>query len=656
MKIRIGVYGATGSGKTTFFQQLVQTNSLPVKPGSKLAQFMGAAVGPDGRIVPTTTHFDNIEIKIDGIVFELGDWKGEIQSEAVDRLDMESRHGWTRNIMAREVGRSDVFLFFFNPAFQGSPARIHKHFSEELLRAKQLIDYVLTARQNRLLPILFVLGGQDRVTTQPELTRMAEQWIEEVDEYLGDSYSQILLGYYPRALVRRENVFHRISPTPAQQRDDLLGVMEKSRSLLELAAQFRHRDRKRSLRLVVVFLVGMLAILLLPLGCLSSPKMQQFFRRVHDQAAPVFEKMPTIPGSMSGGKTELSENAAELEPLWDLNHAMDAREATRCNQLLRMLQVRLVKLENEGQTDTDEYRARSAQWTRSFDAIDSRFDRPGGETSAGEKIEIYAALLALLADPPGRQTASLGEVTRKFWTFYRDSLVKELRDDVTVYRNANASSSQVLDRICRNLDRHYRYIVQESNVRGTSPTGSLEESDENKKEQLVRDIHAAYIACRNYQDRYPVEVRIRAAGYESTEEFNRDYDYRLVFFGGREKGEVYVELTPTSGYEKTGSVALLPSRQDVTVSLVPDHALLATLQRRFKSSESDWEEVSGWSISSDGVREPSLEPLGLHFYLRYENDENTQYTPEKNGFRFELLLRRPRMVPQLLWEIAGGSD
>lgn len=655
-RIRIGVYGATGSGKTSFFQRLVQINALPVKPGSKLAQFMGAAVGPDGRVVPTTTHFDNIEIKIDGIVFELGDWKGEIQSEAVDRLDMENRQGWSRNLMAREVARSDVFLFFFNPAFQGSTARVHKHFNEELLRAKQLIDYVLTSRQNRLLPILFVLGYQERGTTPPELASMTEQWIGEVDEYLGESYSQLLLGYYPRALVRRENVFHRISPTASHQGDDLLGVMEKSRSLLELAGQFRQRDRKRSLRLVVVFLVCMLLILLIPLACLSSPAAQRFLRGVQDRAAPVFDSIPSFTGPQAGSREELSENAEELEPLWNTELTMDRHAAARYNKDLRRLQDRLVKLDAEGRADSEEYRLRLGQWTRSFEAIDRRLDRPDTETAAEEKLRIYATLLALLADPPNQATPALGDAIRKFWTFYRETMVAELRADLAVHRAAGAPPAQILQRLCQRFDRHYRYVSQESNVRGSAFQGTLEKTDENRKEQLVRDIHAAYIACRNYQDRYPVDVRIRGATYESSEEFDRDYDYRLVFRGGLEKGDVEIDLTPTPGYEKTLSCSFLPSRSDVVVSLPPDQPLMTGLQRRFKSSESDWEELCSWRISSDGVKEPSLEALGLHFYLRYENEENTLYIPGKNGFRFELLLRRPRAVPQLLWDIATAAE
>lgn len=659
-KIRIGVYGASGSGKTSFFYHLVKGNALPVAPGSKLAQFMAAATAPNGGVIPTTSPFDNVSMKIDRVVFETGDWKGEQLAQAVDRLDLERRRGRSRNLVVRQIARSDVFFFFYDPTGPGSGdvGGAQKHHNTELLRAKRLIDYILESRQNRLLPILFILGHQDQVRLEPERVRMMEKWIHEVDQYVEESFSQFLLGYYPRPLARKENIIHHVTATAAGNPNDLLEVMESAHSLIVSAAQFRERDRRRSFRLVVTFLVCTLLVLLLPLLCLASPTVKQLLLRVHDKAAPMFEKIPSFQNAFTEDVTTISDAASELEPLWNVNEELNAKNAVVFNKYLFFLMKRLNRLEDESlndlrnnsQNEAKEYQNRLAQWLKSWDAIEKRFDRGPGTLPIREHLEIYAALLSLLTDSPNRETKALNNVLQKYWQRYRQTLADELRGDIRIYREANATSADVLDELCKKLDRAFR-AVAESRVRGallrSDPGGT---ADENQKELLKQDLRKAFIALRNYSSSYPVEIKTESAVYTGEKELDRDFHYRLVFYGGKEDGEVYVDLTPSPGVENTEPCSFLPSKKDITLPIQLDHKLRIYLQRKPKGNEGNWERIMAWQIGATQPDADSLETLGIYFYLRYENEENTKFVPEHDGFRFEFIVRRPRNVPDFLWE------
>lgn len=651
-KIRIGIYGASGSGKTSFLRQLVRENSGSVTPNSKFAQWLAATIGPDNRVLPTLTSTENLELKIGRTTFQFSDEKGELLSAAMDQLDLEHRRRRSRNLLTRQIARSDALLFFFDPTAQNSPEQVQKHHREELLRAKQLIDFVLESRQNRLLPILFVLTHQDRIVQNPETVRLTEKWIDEVENHLEESYSQLLMGYFPRPLVREENLFHRLSlstgtsveSNSAKTVDDTMDVIEKTRSLVQLVEQFRRRDRQRSRLLVVLFVLCTFLLLFVPILCLTSSMARNFLLRIGNQAAPVWERLP----SLSGDSSELSESAIDLTPLFEEKRPLGEQTVASLNRSLFVLMTRLNQFEDAGQTETEEYAERLALWKKSFAAISKKFDEETARTPR-EKLGLFSQLLAELTDNPKRQTPALTETFQKFWSLYRRTLLDELRTELSIHRGANAPSKQILDVLCQRLERAFRE-VSESRVRGNFV---FKDSDAvNWKESLRQDIRKAFIACRNYSDRYPVEVKIQSAKYASTEAIDRNYDRRLLFYGGKEKGEIYVDLTIASGFGDDKNCTFLPSRKDITVSFALDHPLRVALQQKPKGSGGEWERVSAWEISSEAWNVPSLESLGVLFYLRFENDENTLYVPEYEGFAFEFIIRRPRSVPEFLWELA----
>lgn len=646
-KIRIGVYGASASGKTSFFRQLVQRNDIPAAPGSKLSQFMILSIGPDGQVLPTTVSIGNVDLRIDGCCFQIGDWNGETLAEGVDRLDLERRKGRSTNPIARQIARCDAFFFFFDPTAQRDPEQAIRHFQRELLRAKQLIDGVLESRQNRLLPILFILTHRDSQRSTSEFAGQTQRWIDEVAEHLEEGYARLLSAYFPRPLTRKENLFHSVSCVRPEQGENPLRVLEKARSLVELAQRFRRQDRKRARRLVLFFFLCGLFFLFVPILCLTSPVGRQFLSRIRAGAAPVLDRFPALSASLSGDR---SEHEIDLTPLSEEKTSLDEKTAASLNRSLFFLMKRLNKLEDADQENSEEYRSRVRDWTGAFDALERRFDSEIDGTPR-EKQKLFAILLATLADSPARSTGSLNELLKKYWERVRQCLAEDLHKEVAIQRDANSPPARILDELCRRLEKAFRE-VSESRVRGDRVLN--EENESNRKERLKQDIRKVFIACRNYADRYPVEIKIRSASYESDREIDRDYDRRLLFNGGREKGDVFVDLTISSGFQNDTSCTFLPGRKDLTVFFALDHPLLFVLQQKKKGSGGEWEKVAAWEFNSESSGAASLESLGVRFYLRFENNENVSYFPEGKGYRFDLAIHRPRSVPEFLWEIVSA--
>lgn len=666
-KIRIGVYGASGSGKTTFFRQLVLKNNLPYAPKSKLAQFIAASVSPDGKTIPTTVTVDNVEIKIDRIGYWINDAMGSELSEAVDVLHTGYSAGYSgRNPIARQIRRCDAFLFFFDPTAGGSTLRLLRHHRQELLRAKQIVDHILQTRQNRFMPILFVLTHQDALRCDPDLLRLTEKWIDELAEHIEESYEQLLMGYFPRPLARKEHLFLRVAPLEAQGADDLLDVLDKTQSLVDLGEQFWVRDRQRSGRFVLAFLICSLLLIFAPIIILASPAAKSMWIEVRERVQTVLKHLPTLPGALSSGEASaLSEAAIDLQPLFDGNFNWEPKKVAALHQSLFILMNRLNRLEDDGRDETEDYRMKYDLWSQAFADLDGRFDAEPAETSEQrwDKLKRFSKILSDMTDSPTRTTPKLNGLLQKYWALYRQSLVEAFRVEIRTEYTAGTDSRTLLELLCGKLERVFRE-VSESTVRGDSVSKAKDLSNfalgtstsglnrANSKETLKQDIRMAFIASRNFSDRYPLDIRIRSVAYESDTEFTHDYDYRLLFYGGKDKGEIAVPLTESSPYG-ANKIEFLPSRQDFSLAFDLDKPLHLELQQKLKEENARWMRQSVWEFKPDEHRSiASLKPLGVLFYLRYENEENTVYALANDGFRIDLVAKRPRSVPEFLWEIA----
>lgn len=366
----------------------------------------------------------------------------------------------------------------------------------------------------------------------------------------------------------------------------------------------------------------------------------------------MLEKLPGLPISLVGEPSAFSEKAVELDPLFEKERDLDGKAFNSLNRSLFILMKRLNRLEDADLDRSEEYRTRLSDWNGAFDAVEKRFD--DSDLSSREKLDSFGILLAALTDSPKRETLPLARVLGKFWQLYRQTLIDEFREMLSVHREAGTPPQRVLEELCEKLESAFRE-TSESTVRGN--TARKAPGETNRKEQLKLDLKKTLVACRNYADRYPVELKIRSAAYDSEQEIDRDYFYRLAFYGGKEKSEVYIDLAISTGVENSTSFAFVPSRKTLTVSLIPEYPLQVFLQQRKKGESAEWADSVVWEFDSNEAEQDalSLALLGVRFYLRYENEENTQYRAEGKGYSFDLDIRRARIVPEFLWEILDTS-
>ena len=600
-RIRIGVCGVSGADTVRFFRQLVRKNNLPVPVGSRLADFM---------VADDTAALENLDIKIDTASFIVG------------------------AVGVRQTTNADGLIFFFDPSVCTA-----KHFADERLRAKQLIDHVLATRQNRLLPIVFVLTHRDRWS--PEQVRLVEEWIEQVGDYLTDTYSKTLRNHFPPMLVWKEHVFHLVSIAEESQTGESLGVMGSVRKLVELTAQFRRKDHRHSLGLIAFFILCMVLILGIPYLGFTSPTIRQTLNDLRNRLAPILH----LPIRLVAPAERI-----DLAPLFDASGEFTETEARSLNRSLFLLMKRLNKLEEGGQPATDDDLADIELWNRAVETVRDRF----AKDPAPDRLERYGILLNSLTDISKRQPRVLDEMLKDYWMAYRQQLLGELRQELAIHWDATTPPAQILVELCVRLEAAFRDIT-ESVVRSDTASGT---NGETRKESLKQDIRKAFIACRNYIDRVPLEIVIVSALYESDKAIDHDFHRRLVFSGGQEKGEVFIDLTISTSTPSLGTADLtgkfLPSRKEFTLSFVPDRPLNVGVQLTPKGAASQWEKFVDWDLLPPAT-ETSLAPLGIPFYQKFENEENTSYLLAAEGYKLELTVRRPRNVPELLWEIVDET-
>ena len=592
-RIRIGVYGATGAGKVRFFQQLVRENGQSPPKDSPLAAFM---------TTDDTAIIRNIEIKTGAAKLIVCDGN------------------------ARHTASADAVMFFFDPGGGES-----KHFADERLRAKQLIDNVLKIRQNRLLPVVFVLTHRERWT--PEQAQLAEEWISQVGDYLTETYVKTLRNHFPPPLVWKEHVFHTVSSADETQAGETLGVMDHVRKMTEFAIQFRRRDHRRSLGFVAFFILCMVFILGIPYLGFTSPTVRQVLGDFRDRLALILH----LPIGLA-----TPEEKINLDPLFNGVGELTESEARTLNRSLFLLMKKLNKFEDDDQPATDDDLVAVELWNRAAETTRDRF----AKDTAPNRLERYGILLNGLLDTPKRQPRILNEMLKDYWTAYRTRLLDELRQELAVQREANTPSTKILSELCVQLETAFRDVT-ESGVRSDAASGT---NDETRKESLKQDIRKAYIACRNYIDRVPLEVVVVSVSLESTQEIDRDIYRRLTFSGGLEKGEVFNDLTISTGFQNREACDFLPARKEFTLSFVPDRSLRVAVQGKPKGTQDEWSDIAAWDLTPPSS-EISLVPLGIPFYQKFENEENTAYSLSAEGYKLELTVRRPRNVPELLWEI-----
>ncbi|MDR0392090.1 MAG: GTPase domain-containing protein [Planctomycetaceae bacterium] len=715
MKYRLFIYGSSGSGKTSFLRQLIQGNGLQVSSKQKLSKFMSGSVSSAGQVIPTTVGVDGLEIKLDRNSYVVSDWQGELLSAFVNELsDVDiGLLGSGGNKVGDQIIGSDAILFFFDPTAQStldsirSFDQIQRHHCKELLRAKQLVDFVLRVRQNRFIPIIFILTHCDLVDVIPRLDERVEGWVSAVSSYLNESYNEYFGGYYPVSLVCRERLFFYVSAvgesrqprkphttqtgtTPTTKVDavswvesfpfavDLANIFRDIPSHIDLIRRFRRKDRRRCFGVMFLFLICFCIIFF----------MSMFY---HTQAGQKFinglKKQLTSMALMSDlrslfGNDEVLDTKVLLNlQLLDDAFNFDVKNADAVNESLNVLMRQLNKLENADKQNDKDYKVNFAHWSDALRNVDRLFD-VGNFESSQVKLETFSIILNKLSDSSIRITPSLDVVLRKFWGLYREVVVSDISSGLQVDRSEGLSGKQQLEKLCSRLERYFLEI-NNSGVRGdgfssrsNNSVNNLRES--NQKEQLKQDIRKCFKSCEGFLVGYSVEIRVKDVLYSSDVGVDRDFLWRLSIsgFGG---GSIYIDLGMPSGYRNEKICKFLPSKDHVTVLFNFDSQLRVSLEqkrrgvvgqvndngnnnldqnqnnkqdREIDKGEigSGWQEVFAWQIEQRPTSD-SLEQLGIKFYLQFENDTNTNYTCENENAKIQLEIKRTKIIPELLWEI-----
>lgn len=196
--IRIGVYGNTRAGKTSFIYKIIrhwQNKNLIRSLSNEAYDFMRSVddqIKNSEQVSPTKGITEGISVEV------LPDSKSSIKTKYVfsdllgEMLAGEVDDTETNNNPISQILQCDAYLFFFNPTGLDQNINLDDHFSAEKERALKLISHIRQHRENNYLPIVFVVTHLDKLKTESELLKKTTEWLNEI----ADGYSKDLESHY----------------------------------------------------------------------------------------------------------------------------------------------------------------------------------------------------------------------------------------------------------------------------------------------------------------------------------------------------------------------------------------------------------------------------------------------------------------------------
>lgn len=440
--IDVGIYGCTKAGKTRFLYEIInhwkRTGRL-VDQSTCCKEFLKtvrSAIKKSGGSLPTvaTTQGIGVKVRRDGndpplqLVFR--DLRGELLSAELDQIDSLERNG----IIPTQVRQCDAFLFFFDPTSSENPADIDKHHQRELRRATGFIEYVLPNRQNRHLPIIFVLTHLDKWENDEKIRGEADRWIDEVHARLNEVYKGTLRGEHPKTIVDRSRTFFMISSVrdTLEARKRLEEVVDQ---LIEMVTHCKSHQRwlqKRGLCYLIAAMVFVIALVLVICLFWSSGR-PPGPRQAHDRIVVA----------------ELSEQEI-LTKLDDLDRVLKAHppgeqlpsveEARKVNHHLRWLAQRF-EPDSGGTTGLSEktiQRMRSA-----LESLAKLIQAKAGSVSSSPSV-LTPILAAYLEDLPDLASTSpvLAAAQARYWQVQRAQVVEQV---ASIIKRRHAVDSPPID-------------------------------------------------------------------------------------------------------------------------------------------------------------------------------------------------------------------
>lgn len=509
--INVGIYGCTHAGKTQFLFQLLrywqQTRQVELSETAKrfladrereiklYQRPIATAAATEGIAVTVLKESDGLwPNELLTLVFR--DLRGELLSDELDKLDKGSsivREG----VIPKQVRECDAFLFFFDPTSSENPDDIDRHHERELRRAEVFIKYVHQVRQNRLLPVVFVLTHLDQWEHNDDICRRAGCWFEKVHAKLQQVHKLLHLREFPASLTDPERICFQVSSV-REREEALLQLDATVKQLLSLCrdAEKYVRSLRESGRRAVLASVATLAIVV---------ALALSFWFADTPSSPDDEQVPIA---------ETPEEVV-LDRLEDLRnvlarHPRDGRlpnmeDAKQVNDHLRWLVLRLAATPGENDALSPDTLTSMRKALDEIGALVLRKLNPSGHSAA----RVLPVLATYLQDLPDLSSISpeLAQAQDAYWEVYRKAVLEQLSEILERRRAVGSAPFDTLDEVIQTL-RNIEKEVHESRVFGT-----------RKKDTLLKDIRNALTFCedRKKYGTYSVSFRVENARHESDE-------------------------------------------------------------------------------------------------------------------------------------------
>lgn len=636
--LNVGVYGNTRAGKTRFLYELISgwhRNFRIVESSEQTTAFL-QEIEPDIRAYQhsrgTVKTIENIQVLVQrgenqapwNLTFR--DLRGEFLAHEVDDL----RRVGKQASIPRQVRECNSFVFFFDPTSEDAPEQIEAHHTRELRRAERFIDYVLAERQNRYLPILFVLTRLDRWEANHDLRKRIGDWIGRVNQKLKTAYRRALGGHFPQRLVDPMATTLCISSVRENQAEQ---VVDRLGELVQECAEFNQRDRRhlRSVLGSLILTLGLFAVLVLGI-----------FWWVGGDGKPQLPKQPRTTvqeWTADEVRTQLAglDRVLAAHPRGRTLPTLD--DARALNTFLRWLPAKLEFTRNDANFPAGVRREMETALERLVNTIQLKLDAPPGEPVDPR----WKVIVAYLEDvPPAVDQPALEQLRGDAWALGRQRLVRQLAEILRRRERVDSPPQDAILEILSTL-RHEEQEIQSVRIGGLKA-----------QEALLSELRttATFLEVRK-------NTRMMTARFQLT-------SARLIGVNVSQTERGLQLLSPGKALPKY--ILLQPSRVDARevkfTTLQPNYPVEIGLGSPVTLRLAIWNEPAGdfdtlkdFDLAAPGQAGP-LAPLGLPLLVLGQTRVQKQLEWQGYELKFDWLdlPRAPGLLEAAASQVAGDTS
>jgi|GEM_PF-2009427 len=670
MHLNVGVYGYTGAGKTTCIATLLRSLSSeskldkPNKVTERFLEEASTAADPTQKAISGLAFETDNSLNTGKLRFTLRDLPGLDLAKAADAVV----NGKEPETIEEQFASSNAFLFFFNPVPPaGMDAQAHRE--REHLRARAMIDYVVSNRENRYLPIVFVVTMRDVWGDNIDFCQLVDRWIDDVHTELSRVYTLGLGQHYPPCLVDRHDCFTRID---GQNPEDVAGVFERIVRMRRWSNEFVASDKSRIMQVVI----GAILLMTLMIGsvvalALAGSGPENFGKVL---AAPSdrdirLMREPELVERLDATEQVLAE-AQNTQP-YGSSFSQALKQAELLSDSLRWMPIKQSMIEKPQVVEDEdpivispETLTRLKKAHASVMELVRKVAQAGSDGNDRQRKQVASLYLSEVDSSKGLP-ASLQQAIEAFSALSRAALVEDIGESLIRARDASVNVQntyiQLAERFATELSE------AESNSRLVDSTGW---------NAYRNELATAYAFCQGRADEGAFELQVRLdSGVMLRSAVGSDLSSYRLWFGNvyddlaalrstlvLHRGSDMLNGTAFEIKDYTGSLAEAnrrlgdgPTNKIAMEEPIRIQLLSAEEHRKVETSRvvlSDWQldwhkqPSSPAPIAIPGL--PGLERedvneagSGFNFVVKLQ---------ERGGYELNLRLHGEYKVPQLLWD------